>query len=92
MASRGPIFTVEHRGGQRKAKPQGQEPVLRDRPRLGPGICCALECAAIHAMLKVFVAVDEEPNHTAKMQLRRIVSMLTRLIQRNDRLALGRVE
>ena len=89
---RGSIHPVEHRQGQREARPQGQAPVLRDRPRIGPGMCDALECAAIHDMLKVFAAVDEEPNHTAKLQLRRIVSMLARLIQQTDRVAQERVE
>ena len=55
-------------------------------------MCGALECTAVHDILKVFAAVDEEPNHTAKLQLRRIVSMLTRLIQRTDRVAQERVE
>jgi four helix bundle protein len=47
----------------------------------------ALECAAIHDMRKAFAAVEEEPNRQGKSQLRRIVSMLTRLIQRTDRVA-----
>ena len=46
----------------------------------------------IHDMLMVFAAVDEEPNHTEKLQLRRFVSMLTRLTQRTDRVAQERVE
>ena len=45
----------------------------------------ALKCAAICDMLKVSAAVDEEPNHTAKLQLRRIVLVLTTLIRRLDR-------
>ena len=44
-----------------------------------------MEYAAIHDMLMVFAAVEEEPNHTAKLQLRWVVSMLTRLIQCTDR-------
>ena len=43
----------------------------------------ALECAAIHDMLMACAAVDQEPNRQAKSQLRRIVAMLTRLIQRS---------
>ena len=53
----------------------------------------ALECAAIHDMLKLFVAIDEVvTKHTAKLQLRRHVSMLARLIQRTDRVVQERVE
>jgi four helix bundle protein len=47
----------------------------------------ALECAAIHDILRAFAAVDEESNCQGKSQLRRIVSVLTRLIQRTDRIA-----
>ena len=47
----------------------------------------ALECAAIHDMLMAFAAVDEESNRHGKSQLRRIVSMLTRLTHRSDRVA-----
>jgi hypothetical protein len=44
-----------------------------------------LECAAIHDILKAFAAIEEESNRVGKTQLRRIVSMLTRLIQRTGR-------
>jgi hypothetical protein len=52
----------------------------------------ALECAAIHDMLMAFAAVDEEPNRQGKSDLRRIVSMLTRLIQRTDCVAQDPIE
>ena len=52
----------------------------------------ALECAAIHDMLKAFAAVEEEPNRQGKSPLRRIVSMLTRLIQRSGRVAQDAIE
>jgi four helix bundle protein len=42
----------------------------------------ALECAAIHDVLNSFKAIDSEVNRTGKANLKRIVSMLTRLIQR----------
>jgi four helix bundle protein len=45
----------------------------------------ALECAAIHDMLVAFAAIDEESNRQGKSRLKRIVSMLTRLIQRSGR-------
>jgi four helix bundle protein len=44
----------------------------------------ALECAAIHDILHSFEAIDSELNRTAKNNLKRIVSMLTRLIQRAE--------
>ena len=52
----------------------------------------ALECAAIHDMLLAFAVVDEESTRQGKLQLRRIVSMLTRLIQRSDRVAQDAIE
>ena len=42
----------------------------------------ALECAAIHDVLCVCDAIDDESNRLGKSDLKRIVSMLTRLIQR----------
>jgi four helix bundle protein len=47
----------------------------------------ALECAAVHDILRAFSLIDEEANRQGKSQLKRIVSMLTRLIQRSDRVA-----
>lgn len=44
----------------------------------------ALECAAIHDILISFKAIDPELNRVGKTNLKRIVSMLTRLIQHRD--------
>ena len=42
----------------------------------------ALKCAAIHDVLRVFDAIDDESNGRGKCDWKQIVSMLTRLIQR----------
>jgi four helix bundle protein len=47
----------------------------------------ALECAAIHDVLRVCDAIDDETNRNGKSTLKRIVSMLTRLIQRTEKVA-----
>ncbi len=47
----------------------------------------ALECASIHDVLQVCDAIDGESNRHGKSALKRIVSMLTRLIQRNQSVA-----
>ena len=52
----------------------------------------ALECAAIHDILQALSAIDGESNRRGKSELKRIVSMLTRLIQRTDRVAEGAIE
>ena len=44
----------------------------------------ALECAAIHDLLLSFEAIDAEFNQIGKTNLKRILSMLTRLIQRTE--------
>jgi four helix bundle protein len=44
----------------------------------------AFECAAIHDILLVCNAIDEEGNQVGKTMLRRIVAMLTRLVARNE--------
>jgi four helix bundle protein len=44
----------------------------------------ALECAAIHDVLRVCDAIDDDSNCRGKTDLKRIVSMLTRLIQRTN--------
>jgi four helix bundle protein len=44
----------------------------------------ALECASIHDVLRVCDAVDDNTNRRGKSDLKRIVSMLTRLIQRTE--------
>jgi four helix bundle protein len=44
----------------------------------------ALECAAIHDVLRVCDAIDDDSSCHGKTDLKRIVSMLTRLIQRTN--------
>ena len=52
----------------------------------------ALECAAIHDVLRVCDAIDDDSNFRGKSDLKRIVSMLTRLIQRTVGAAEDRFE
>jgi len=52
----------------------------------------ALECAAIHDILISFGAIDSELNRIGKANLKRIVSMLTRLIQRTETVAEKSIE
>ena len=52
----------------------------------------ALECAAIHDILFSFDAIDAETNQVGRSTLKRIVSMLTRLIQRTENVAEGSIE
>jgi four helix bundle protein len=52
----------------------------------------ALECAAIHDVLRVCDAIDNESNQLGKTNLKRIVSMLTRLIQRTQTVSEDRIE
>ena len=47
----------------------------------------ALECASIHDVLRVCDAIADESNLQGKSELKRIVSMLTRLIQRTATVA-----
>ncbi len=47
----------------------------------------ALECASIHDVLRVCDAIDDKSNRHGKSELKRIVSMLTRLIQRTQTVA-----
>jgi hypothetical protein len=51
-----------------------------------------LECAAIHDILVSFEAIDLEVNRVGKTNLKRIVTMLTRLIQRTDSVSEGSIE
>ena len=44
----------------------------------------ALECVAIHDILLICKAIDSATNLRGKSDLKRIVSMLTRLIQRTE--------
>jgi four helix bundle protein len=52
----------------------------------------ALECASIHDVLRVCNAIDNESGLRGKSDLKRIVSMLTRLIQRMETIAEPRIE
>jgi four helix bundle protein len=52
----------------------------------------ALECASIHDVLLVCDAIDDDTNQIAKSNLKRIVSMLTRLIQRTQTVSENRIE
>ena len=52
----------------------------------------ALECASIHDVLAVCDAIDVESNRRGKSDLKRVVSMLTRLIQRTESVAEGSIE
>jgi four helix bundle protein len=52
----------------------------------------ALECASIHDVLAVCDAIDVESNRRGKSDLKRIVSMLTRLIQRTETVSEGSIE
>jgi four helix bundle protein len=52
----------------------------------------ALECASIHDVLAVCDAIDVELNRRGKSDLKRIVSMLTRLIQRTETVSEGSIE
>ena len=48
--------------------------------------------AAVHDVLRVCDAINEESNAFGKSDLKRIVSMLTRLIQRTETVAEERIE
>ena len=52
----------------------------------------ALECAAIHDVLRVCDAIDAESDQRGKSDLKRIVSMLTRLVQRTQAVSEARIE
>jgi len=52
----------------------------------------ALECASIHDVFTACDAVDVESNRRGKSDLKRIVSMLTRLIQRTERVSESSIE
>ncbi len=52
----------------------------------------ALECAAIQDVLRVCDAMDDESDHRGKSDLKRVVSMLTGLIQRTETASKERVE
>jgi len=52
----------------------------------------ALECASIHDVLRVCDAIDPTSDSHGKSNLKRIVSMLTRLIQRTQSVSEGSIE
>ncbi len=52
----------------------------------------ALECAAIHDVLRVCGAIDDYTSGSGKSDLKRIVSMLTRLIQRTQTVSEASIE
>jgi len=51
-----------------------------------------LECASIHDVLRVCDAIDPKSDSHGKSNLKRIVSMLTRLIQRSQSVSEGSIE
>ena len=51
-----------------------------------------MECAPIHDILLSFESIDSKLNRIGKTNLKRIVSMLTRLIQRTDTVSEGSIE
>jgi four helix bundle protein len=52
----------------------------------------ALECASIHDVLRVCDWIDDDTNQFGKSNLKRIVLMLTRLIQRTTEVSDDRIE
>jgi len=52
----------------------------------------ALECASIHDVLRVCDAITDDASQLGKSNLKRIVSMLTRLIQRTTVVSEDRIE
>jgi four helix bundle protein len=52
----------------------------------------ALECASIHDVLRACDAIDDDSNGHGKRDLKRIVSMLSRLIQRTAGASEDRIE
>jgi hypothetical protein len=50
------------------------------------------ECASIHDVLPICDAMNEESNLRGKSDAKRIVSMLTRLVQRTESVAKDRIE
>ncbi len=52
----------------------------------------ALECASIHDVLAVCEAIDVKSNRRGNSDLKRIVSMLIRLIQQTETVSEGSVE
>ncbi len=86
MVAGSPIDSTEHCGRQRQTKFEGQNRFFE----IARG--SALECASIHDVLVVCDAIDGESNRRGKSDLKRIVSMLTRLIQRTETVSEDRIE
>ena len=62
-------------------------------PRSQPHFRTTLDgSAAIHDVLRVCDAIDDQSDGRGKSDLKRIVSMLTRLIQRTGGVSEGRIE
>jgi hypothetical protein len=73
--------------------PDGPKQSLKDKHRffeIARG--SVLECAAIHDVLPCFDSIDVETNRLGKTNRKRIVSMLTRSMQRTDSVSEGPIE
>ena len=66
--------------------PEGQKLILRACARFGAGM------SSIHDVLADCDATDVESNRHGKSDLKRVVSMLTRLIQRTESVSEGSAE
>ena len=51
-----------------------------------------LECANIHDVLRVCEVIDDDSHRRGKSDLKRVVSMLTRLIQRTEAVSEAKIE
>jgi len=66
---------------------------LKDKNRFFKIACgSALECASIHDVLRACNTIDPESDCHCKLNLKRIVSMLTRLIQRTQSVSEGSIQ
>ncbi len=63
-------------------------------PRRGAALIDKLvtECAAIHVVLRVCDVIDDDSHRRGKSDLKRIVLMLTRLIQRTEAVSKAKIE
>ena len=52
----------------------------------------ALECAAIHDVLRACDVIDDDSHRRGKSDLKRVVSMLTRLIERTEAVSEAKIE
>ena len=91
MVSRGAINSAEHSGRQRSTKPVNKASETRTAFfEIARG--SALERASTHDVLSACDAIDGEPNRQGTSELKRIVSMLTGLIQRTESVSEGSIE